>query len=137
LNSELYYEYFLPKVRPTLHMKKLPLLKSILLIATGALLVSGCVTREQVVYRQAPPPAPAGQEIIVDGPPPPLIVETVTISSPGPDYIWIEGAWVWRGHWVWAHGHWARPPHPGAIWVPHRYAYHNGVHVYIHGYWRY
>jgi hypothetical protein len=118
-----------------LHMKKLSLLKSILLIATGSILVSGCVTRERVVYRQAPPPATAGEEIVVTEAPPPMIVETETIS-PGPAYVWIGGAWVWRSHWVWANGHWAHPPHPGAVWVGHRYEYRNGVHVYIRGYWR-
>jgi hypothetical protein len=112
-------------------MKKFPLL--ILLIATGSLLVSGCVTRERVVYEQGPPPA--SQEVVVTEAPPPMIFETETIA-PGPNYVWVGGAWVWRGHWVWAQGHWAYPPHPGAVWVSHRYEYRNGVHVYIRGYWR-
>jgi hypothetical protein len=118
-------------------MKKLPLLKSILLIATGSLLVSGCVTRERVVYQQAPPPSQPlmpGQEVVVTEAPPPAIVETETIS-PGPNFVWIGGGYVWRGHWVWQHGRWARPPHRGAVWVAHRYEYRNGVHVYIRGGW--
>jgi hypothetical protein len=117
-------------------MKKLPLLKSILLIAAGSLLVTGCVTHERVVYRQAPPPAAASGEVVVTEAPPPPVVETVTVS-PGPSFIWIGGGWVWRGHWVWEHGRWSHPPHPGAIWVAHRYEYRNGVHVFIRGGWRY
>ena len=115
-------------------MKKLSLLKSILLIGVASLLVSGCVVRERTVYRQAPPQATVGGEVVVTDAPPPPIVETVTIA-PGPAFIWIGGNWVWRGHWVWEHGHWARPPHPGAVWVPHRYEYRNGVHVFIRGGW--
>ncbi|MFZ0827806.1 MAG: hypothetical protein WAO02_10325 [Verrucomicrobiia bacterium] len=116
---------------------KLPsLLSATLLIAVGSLLLSGCVTRERVVYRPAPPPATVGEEVVVAGAPPPPIVETVAIA-PGPAYVWVGGGWVWRGNWVWQSGRWMRPPHPGAVWVPHQYVYRNGVHVYIRGGWRY
>jgi hypothetical protein len=122
-------------------MKKIPLLKSILMVATGSLLVSGCVTRERVVYQQSPPPPQsqpppmAGEEIVVTEAPPPVIVEAQT-TRPGRNYVWIEGAYIWHGRWVWEHGHWARPPHRGAVWVPHRYENRGGVHVFISGYWR-
>jgi outer membrane lipoprotein SlyB len=53
-----------------------------------------------VVY-QAPPPAP---------------VETI-VAAPGPDYVWIDGEWLWNGRWVWVGGHWGYPPYPHAIWV--------------------
>jgi hypothetical protein len=122
--------------RLDLHMKTLPMLKSILLMGVGSLMVSGCVVREPVVYRQAPPPAAAGGVIVVTEAPPAPIVEPVTVS-PGPAFMWIGGCWVWRGHWVWEHGHWARPPYRGAVWVPHHYEYRNGVHVFITGGWRY
>lgn len=110
-------------------------LKSILLIALGSALVTGCVVHERVVYREAPP-AVVGQEVVVTEAAPAPLVETVTVS-PGPGYVWIGGGWVWHGHWVWAHGHWGHPPRPGAVWVAHRYEYRNGVHVYIRGGWRY
>ena len=131
-------------------MKKLPLLKSILLVAAVSLLLSGCVTREQVVYRQpapppqyspppqpqyAPPPVVASQEIIVTEAPPVVIVERPT-ARPGPNYIWIDAAYVWHGHWELEHGHWVHPPHQGAVWVPHRYENRGGVHVFISGYWK-
>jgi len=117
-------------------MKTMSFLKSTLLVATGLLLVSGCVVRERVVYRQAPPPATTGEEVVVTDAPPPPIVETVTLS-PGPAFIWVGGGWVWRGHWAWERGRWVRPPHPGAVWVPHHYEYRGGVHVFIRGGWRY
>jgi hypothetical protein len=129
-------------------MKELPWLKSILLVAAGSLLVSGCETHERVVYRQtppppqyspppqyAPPPPVASQEIVVTEAPPPIIVERPT-PRPGAEYVWIKGAYVWHGHWEWEHGRWERPPHHGAVWVPHRYEERGNVHVFISGYWR-
>jgi hypothetical protein len=122
-------------------MKKLPLLKSILLVAAGSLLLSGCVTREHVVYRQPgprpqyAPPVVASQEIIVTEAPPVIIVERPP-ARPGPNYIWIDAAYVWHGHWELEHGHWVHPPHRDAVWVPHRYENRGGVHVFISGYWK-
>jgi hypothetical protein len=125
-------------------MKKTALFKSLFLASASSLLVSGCVVRERVVYRPPPPPpAPVvvvpepvvAGEIFVTAAPPPPIVEQVTVS-PGPAFVWIGGNWVWHGKWMWERGHWARPPHPGAVWVPHRYVYRNGRHVFINGGWR-
>jgi len=116
-------------------MKISTLLKTLLLVTIGSFLATGCVVRERTVYRTSPPVV-VGQEVIVTEPAPAPVVETVTVS-PGPAFIWIGGNWVWRGHWVWARGHWERPPRPGAVWVAHRYEYRNGVHVYIRGGWRF
>jgi hypothetical protein len=31
-------------------------------------------------------------------------------GAPGPDYVWIEGDWVWGGgRYFWREGHWGRP----------------------------
>jgi hypothetical protein len=130
-------------MRPTLHMKNLSWFKSILLIAAGSVLATGCVTRERVVYQPVPPPppqwqpAPPPQEVVVTEPPPPppVIVESVTLA-PGPSYVYIGGAWVWHGRWVWQPSRWVHPPRYGAVWVPQHYANHNGVHVFVGGYWR-
>lgn len=122
-------------------MEKLSLLESVLVVSAGSLLLSGCVYQERVAYRQPPPSAtvvteqPGSQEIVVTEAPPAPLVEAVPVA-PGPGFIWIGGCWVWRSHWVWERGHWARPPHHGAVWVPHRYVYRNGVHVFISGGWR-
>ncbi|HEX4343484.1 MAG TPA: glycine zipper domain-containing protein [Verrucomicrobiae bacterium] len=58
------------------------------------------------------PPAP----VVVSAPPPAPPVQTVVIS-PGSDYVWVGGEWVWSGRWVWAPGHWGYPPYPHAVWV--------------------
>ena len=48
--------------------------------------------------------------------PPPAQYEVIT-ESPGVDFVWIGGYWVWRGGWVWAPGRWGRCPHgPGYGW---------------------
>lgn len=72
-----------------------------------------------VVYN--PPPMPAA--------PPPTSVQTV-IVAPGPDYVWLDGAWSWGvGGWIWLDGRWAHPPHPHAFWVRGRW-------VPEHNHWR-
>jgi outer membrane lipoprotein SlyB len=61
-------------------------------------------------------PAPQANTVVVAQPPPPVPVETVVVA-PGPDYIWIDGEWVWNGQWIWVGGHWGYPPYPHAVWV--------------------
>jgi hypothetical protein len=120
-------------------MKTPHLAKSILTLV-ALLAAGGCEVRE--VGYSSPPPGAAppvaasvDAEINVDVAPPPPMVETVTIS-PGPDFLWIGGAWVWNGRWVWERGHWGRRPHPGAVWRPHHYEYRNGKHTFVRGGWR-
>ena len=100
------------------------------LVALNALLFlgSGCDSYT------AQPSQPAA-EVEVNSAPPAPIVEDIP-RSPGEGYIWISGAWVWSGRWTWESGHWDRPPRPGAVWVPHRYAVHDGKHVFVRGGWR-
>jgi outer membrane lipoprotein SlyB len=59
------------------------------------------VTSSTTVVSESPPPAP---------------VETIAVA-PGPDYVWINGEWIWNGRWVWAGGHWGYAPYPHAVWV--------------------
>ena len=54
--------------------------------------------------------------VVVTQPPPPPPVDTVVVA-PGPDYVWIDGEWVWNGRWFWVGGHWGYPPYPHAVWV--------------------
>jgi hypothetical protein len=110
-------------------MKKINLLKMALPICAASILTVSCV-----VYPREPV-ATAGTEVDVYGDPPAPIVEEIT-PSPGIGFVWIGGAWAWHDHWVWEAGRWDRPPHPGAVWVPHRYVYHNGRHIFIQGGWR-
>jgi uncharacterized protein YcfJ len=58
----------------------------------------------------SPPPDAAPQ-----APPPPQSEPVVVAPAPG--YVWVPGAWEWRGGWVWVGGYWALPPQPSAVWV--------------------
>jgi hypothetical protein len=100
----------------------------VLPVFAALIFVVGCV-----VYPARP--VVVGTEVDVAGDPPAAIVENVT-PAPGIGFVWIGGAWAWHGRWAWESGHWDRPPHPGAVWVPHRYVVHNGRHVFIRGGWR-
>ena len=112
------------------------------LAALGTLAMTGCIVHEHharqpvVVRETVAVPAPVmGAEVVVTQPPPPVQVEVMP-PSPGPVYVWVSGAWVWRGRWVWETGHWGRPPRAGAVWVPHHYERRGGAHVWISGGWR-
>ena len=61
-------------------------------------------------------PVPQASTVVVAEPPPPAPVETIVVA-PGPDYVWIDGEWVWNGRWFWVGGHWCYPPYPHAVWV--------------------
>jgi hypothetical protein len=65
--------------------------------------------------------------------PPPQPPDEVQPPTPGPDYIWVGGDWVWNNGWVWVGGRWVYPPWPGAVWINGRWG-----HRYWGGYrhWR-
>jgi hypothetical protein len=68
--------------------------------------------------------------------PPPPPVEPVVVA-PGPDYVWVDGEWVWNGAtYVWVGGRWAVPPHHHAVWVSAHWVH--GPHGYyrVDGHWR-
>ena len=78
---------------------------------------------------------PAPVMVVNDGPPP-IPAETVTVVQPGPDYIWIQGEWVWNGRWVWVGGHWASPPRPHGTWVAGYWVKGPNGWYKTEGYWR-
>ena len=46
----------------------------------------------------------------------PADVAYVRPGAPGPDYIWIDGDWVWSGgQYIWHEGHWDHP-RAGHVW---------------------
>ena len=106
-------------------MKKILLLPAALVAAGMLGLGTGCVVE----------PGPVGVGVDVDADPPPVQSEVV-VTSPGPDYVWIGGSWVWTDHWVWEPGRWQHPPHAGAVWVASRYENHGGHRVFVRGRWR-
>jgi hypothetical protein len=98
---------------------KSKLLKSVVVALVAGVMVSAC----EVSVR-----SPAGEVVVSDAPPAALV--DPVIASPGPDFVWIGGVWVWQG------GHYERPPHAGAVWVAHRYEVRNGRRVFVRGGWR-
>ena len=119
-------------------MNTLSLVKPVFIIAGTMLLATGCVVREEVRYRNPPPPvvySQPGAEVVVNGAPPDPVVETV-VAPPDPTFVWIPGAYFWVGHWEWRPGRYERPPHRGAHWVPPGYYYRGGRHIYVAGGWR-
>jgi hypothetical protein len=102
---------------------------AVLKYATAPMLAGCLLYAAGCVYPNQP------AEVEVDTDPPAPILETVP-PSPGPDYVWVGGEWAWHDRWTWERGHWGTPPHPGAIWVPHSYAVHNGKHVFVRGRWK-
>jgi hypothetical protein len=64
------------------------------------------------------------------------VAETVVVERPGPDYVWIDGEWVWNGGWIWVGGHWGYPPYSHAVWVGG--GWYHGPHGWYHaaGHWR-
>ena len=114
------------------HMKTSFLFKSAgLALVVGTASLTGCAMHRAVVEQPA-----ADQEVVVNEPPPQPMVENMTMT-PGPGFVWVQGAWSWRGQWVWDQGHWAHPPQPGAVWVAPRYEKRGDKHVFIRGGWRY
>jgi len=114
---------------------KTKFLKSIVLASLAGLCVTACDVYVRPPGGQVVVAAPG--EVDVSGAPPPAPVDVQVGVAPGPDYVWIGGAWFWGGHgWEWQRGRWDRPPHPGAVWVAHHYENRNGRHVFVRGGWR-
>ncbi|HEY2859662.1 MAG TPA: hypothetical protein VGJ21_14680 [Terracidiphilus sp.] len=96
-------------------------MKKILLTALLGITLFPVVSQAQI-YVRVGPPAP-----IVERRPPP----------PGPEFVWIAGYHRWDGNrYVWTAGRWDRPPHPHAVWVPHRWVHHDRGWVMVEGHWR-
>lgn len=61
------------------------------------------------------PPTSYDVDTVSEAPPAPQ-TDTVVVA-PGPGYVWVPGAWEWRGSWVWVGGYWALAPYPRAVWI--------------------
>jgi surface antigen len=49
----------------------------------------------------------------VVGTPAPAPMPEQVLMAPGPDYLWVGGAWLWYGdRWAWHPGYWHRPMYP-------------------------
>ena len=86
------------------------------------------------VYTDYRPSLAQPRPIAAPWAPPPLLGEAVP-PQPYPDAAWTGGYWVWREQWVWAPGHWARPPRPDYRWVPPYYEHRDDRVLFVDGFW--
>ncbi len=57
-------------------------------------------------------------------------------AAPGPDYVWIEGDWVYGGgRYNWHPGYWRRG-RPGRVWVGGTWTHENRGYRWHRGHWR-
>ena len=89
---------------------------------------------QQPVYSDYRPPLAQPRPIAAPWAPPPLLGEAVP-PQPSLDATWTGGYWVWREQWVWAPGHWARPPRPDYRWVPPYYEHRDDRVLFVDGFW--
>jgi hypothetical protein len=55
--------------------------------------------------------------------------------APGPDYVWIDGDWVWSGgRYVWHNGHWDHH-REGHAWVKGNWAHTSRGYHWNGGHW--
>jgi len=94
--------------------------------ASGCIIISGETVEVEI------------EEIEIDSPPPEAPTEVVARPArPGRHHVWIGGHHiVHAGTWVWVHGHWVRPPHEGATWMPCHTRRKSEIWVWTPGYWR-
>ncbi len=69
-------------------------------------------------------------------PPPPVTLETgPTLVSPGDDYFYTPGCWVYRvNRYVWRPGFWVEH-RPNWVWVPDQYRWTPCGFVFVPGFW--
>src|SRR5947209_4340462 len=78
---------------------------------------------------------PIAQGVRVTVAPPPVRAE-VRPSAPSERHQWIPGHWAWRnGAHVWIPGYYTLPPAEGYHWVHARWVKEGGGWVYFEGHW--
>jgi hypothetical protein len=118
-------------------------LGGLILIATAATQLTGCVVRAGVAVPAPPPPpvyvapapAPAAEDIQANEAPPPLPVYPQP-PCPVEGYIWTPGYWAWApAGYYWVPGTWVAPPRVGLLWTPGYWGFVGGVYMFHAGYW--
>ena len=95
-------------------------MKGLLLTAILAFSLTSCATRTVVVYEE-----------------PPTAKVEIKTTSPGVNYIWVDGHWERKhGKWVWVSGHWVKRPKKQSVWVPGHWAKKRGGWAWISGHWK-
>jgi hypothetical protein len=81
--------------------------------------------------------APAGQQELDYLPPPPPPRQEEPSASPGEDYFYIPGCWVYQqSQYAWRPGYWWQAQ-PDWVYVPPQYQWTPGGCVFTDGYWDY
>jgi hypothetical protein len=103
-----------------------------LIAATAAFLALGSVSPTVAL-------AQIGVEVTITQKPPERRVE-VPYPSPGADYVWQRGDWVYnpeRGEYVWHPGRWVvRPDAQHTVWFPGEWVFFQNAYRYVPGHWR-
>ncbi len=78
----------------------------------------------------------SGGDVVAPNPPPATAQADTQSPPPGPDYVWIQGYWVWAGNaYAWHPGYWERPPQAGYVWVAPQYEHIDRGYRYRSGRW--
>ncbi|HUD45687.1 MAG TPA: YXWGXW repeat-containing protein [Candidatus Baltobacteraceae bacterium] len=93
------------------------------------------ITTPNSIGGSTPVPEPLSNSSTAQTPPPAPPLE-IASEAPAPDYVWINGDWVWNGGWVWVGGHWVLPPFRGAVWINGRWGRGWGGYRHVRGHWR-
>jgi hypothetical protein len=78
----------------------------------------------------------AAKEQVQYLPAPPQSLETQATPSPGENFFWIPGCWMYRDRYAWRPGYWTAC-RPNWIWNPAHYSWTPCGFVFIDGYWDY
>jgi hypothetical protein len=95
-------------------------------LASGCIIIGGDTAAVEV------------EECEIDGPPPSSTPTVVVTRPPAPSrrHVWIGGHHVVRsGCWLWVEGHWAKPPHKDAQWMPCHTRRNGETWIWTSGYW--
>ena len=105
----------------------------------GKVVVNPPTAPAPVVVTNAPTtPAPSTLVVTtVPATPAPPTTVAVLGSSPGADYIRVEGYYNWLGdRYVWVSPTWTRIPRPGATYVPGHWQATTGGYTWMPGHWQ-
>jgi len=77
----------------------------------------------------------AGAVFVQVAPPPPR--REVRFAAPGPDYVWVDGHWAWRGNaYAWVPGSWWRQRPGSTKYSPGRWHHDRRGWYWVAGRWR-
>lgn len=87
--------------------------------------------QENTIYQESIPVE------VVTLPPQGTVHTEIITAMPSPDYVWVNGYWLFNGtDYVWISGRWTMPPRHDAMWIEPRWEFEHGRYFYRRGYWR-